>query len=927
MVHLQGTRGRTADSPLIWTSYRSTMSTIADVERREAVALPEPGQGPVRDRSMGATHLPARVALAALLVVVIGGELAHPDGWIGQALFLTVTVGAAAAAWVGALLHRPGHRLVWVLVAAGVTCSGAADAIYAVVTAVQGAEPDVSVADAFWLSSYLAIGAGVLVLQKQREHGRISVDSLLNLAAVGVVSMLVVWEVSISSTLADASTPVGVRAIWAAYPLLDAVLLALVLHTAVDTTRGSRSGLLLAGGAACWLVADLLYVTAASEGAAWLLDAGWMAGAVLLAASAWPRASSEPGTVVDRTDDDGHLAMRLAVLGLAPLLVPGLFELWGYAQGKDPDPLPLVAATVTLAGLALFRAFRMIRADRGLRSQLRSSEHHYRALAANSSDAVVIVDEAGNMLNDSPNLQHIFGEWDEDEAAVNPFIWVEPEDLEEVSASFERVLMSPGAVVTSEVRFVRPDGTTVWLASRAVNLLHDPDVNGIVCNLHDITARKQLEEDLSHQAFHDSLTGLANRALLRDRLEQVYRRAARTGVGAAVIYLDLDGFKTVNDSLGHDSGDELLRTVAERLVGAVRAGDTVARLGGDEFAIVTQESARCLDEATAIADRALQTLSTPVTIEDQEIRVSASIGIATTAQTDSVAEVLRDADVAMYRAKAQGKGRWVVHDSDMRVAATERQRLEVDLPKATAAGQMRLEYQPVVELDGERLIGFEALLRWDHPALGLIVPDRFIPIAEETGAICEIGAWVLRTACATAAAWGDRSPDLELTMAVNVSGRQLASDQIITDVTDALEAAGLEPSALVLEMTETALIEDPAATSALLHHLHDIGVRLAIDDFGTGYSSLSYLRQFPVDILKIDRSFVATITDQASIPAIVRGLIDLGHTLDLEIVAEGVEERIQQDQLRGEDCALGQGFLFARPLSRGAAESLVANRC
>jgi diguanylate cyclase (GGDEF)-like protein/PAS domain S-box-containing protein len=858
-----------------------------------------------------------------MVAVCMAAHVVHPDGWFGEATYLLVTVGAAGAAWLGVLHHPRGQRTTWSWVAAGVTSAAVAEIIYSVLTHLRGVGPDASAADVFWLASYVGIGVGVLTLNR----GRPPVDALLNVAAVGVVSLLVVWQVSVSQTLADTSVAPGLRAIWAVYPLLDAVLLALVFHITVSGRTRSTAGLLLAAGAVAWLFADLLYLTPLADSLYLALDAGWMAGAALLAASTWPHPDRRRAAqIVDTSDDNGRFAMRMAVVGLAPLIVPSLFELWGYTQGEDPNPIPLVLATVVLAGLAMVRLIRLIHADRGLRQQLRSSEHHYRALAANSSDAVVILDEHGAVQNDAPNLTRLFGDWAQTDADANPLEWVLPEDLEEVSASFERVLMSPGVAVTAEVRFARPDGAMVWLASRSVNLLHDPDVNGIVVSLHDITARKQLEEELSHQAFHDSLTGLANRALLRDRLDQVFKRAKRTGVGAAVIYLDLDSFKVANDTLGHEGGDEVLRTVARRLSGAVRAGDTVARLGGDEFAIVTQESPQAMEEATAIADRVLQALSVPVVVEGQPVRVSASVGLAATGQARSAAEVLRDADVAMYRAKARGKGQWVVHDPAMRLAAAERQRLEADLPLAAETGQLHLEYQPVVVLASEQLIGFEALVRWDHPELGLLQPDRFISIAEETGAILDIGRWVLQAACETAAGWRERYPAANLTMAVNVSGRQLADRRFVGEVTDALAASGLPPECLVLEMTETALIEDAEATAELLQELHDLGISLAIDDFGTGYSSLSYLRRFPVDILKIDRSFIDTITDTDRIPAIVRGLIDLGHTLGLEMVAEGIERRSQQEHLRQQSCALGQGFLFARPLTRDAAEQLVGDQ-
>jgi diguanylate cyclase (GGDEF)-like protein/PAS domain S-box-containing protein len=862
--------------------------------------------------------------LGALAVVAIVLRAVAPDGLAAELTFVAVTVGAGVLA-AAALRRARSDRWAWGLVAAGVSASAIADLVYFGTTHVRGVEPDVSAADGFWFASYLLIGAGVVALELRAKAARQLADLILDVAAVGVVGLLVVWQVSVDSTLSDASLSTEVRLVWAAYPILDAILLALVVHAVIDPGSRSLAQRLLAGGALCWLVSDLLYLTDAAESAPWVLDAGWMVGALLLAAAVATRRRTSSAASSVSSDDDGRVALRLAVIGLSPLLVPGLFELWGHWRGVDVDPVALFAATAVLIVLAFVRAHRLIRVDRSLRSRLRSSEHHYRALAANSSDAVVIIDEHGRLMNDAPNLRALLGGWDPS-SEHDPFAWVATEDAEEIRRSFENVLVSPGSVVPGEVRYVRPDGTTVWLASRAVNLLHDPDVGGIVVNLHDITARKQLEDDLAHQAFHDSLTGLANRALLSDRLDQAFKRRSREE-SAAVIYLDLDGFKHVNDSLGHDAGDRVLREVAGRLAASVREGDTVGRLGGDEFAVITQESKRCLDEAQTIAERIIQVLTPPIVLDGASVVVSASVGIATTARAASAAEAMSDADNAMYQAKAKGRGRIVVHEPSMRGAASERLRLEADLAGALDRRELVLHYQPVVDLADEHLVGFEALVRWRHPDLGLIPPDDFVPLAEDNGSIGDIGAWVLREACATTVRW--RTEHLEaadLTIAVNVSGRQLAGRRLLDDVRIALDETGLPADRLVLEMTETALIEDPERTAALLQELSELGVRLAIDDFGTGYSSLSYLRQFPVDILKIDRSFIATITEDRRVPAIVHGLIDLGRTLGLEIIAEGIEERSQQAGLRAESCMLGQGFLFARPVEVHAASQLIAEQ-
>ncbi|WP_448623634.1 putative bifunctional diguanylate cyclase/phosphodiesterase [Geodermatophilus sp. URMC 64] len=434
--------------------------------------------------------------------------------------------------------------------------------------------------------------------------------------------------------------------------------------------------------------------------------------------------------------------------------------------------------------------------------------------------------------------------------------------------------------------------------------------------------RQRTEHELAHLAFHDGLTGLANRALFTDRLEQALRRIARSDTDVSVVFLDLDGFKNVNDSLGHAMGDALIREVSRILTGAVRTEDTLARLGGDEFAILV-EGTHGAEEAVRIAERVLAELREPLDLGSARVHVSASIGIATGDVGCTGSSLLRDADNAMYWAKGAGRGRFVVFNPQMRSAAAERLQLEKDLWSALPEGQFRLVYQPVVDLESERVVGFEALLRWDHPTLGVVLPERFLPVAEDIGLIADIGAWVLRQACAAAAAWQRQHPEVGLSMAVNVSPSQLGSPDLLRQVREALVDSGLPPSALVLELTESVLVRDPALAAARLKELRSLGVKLALDDFGTGYSSLSHLRQFAVDILKIDRSFVSTIDDKEAMPAILRGLINLGRTLDLEIVAEGIEEELQRTHLRDGGAGLAQGYLFAAPLEHTDAGLLL----
>jgi diguanylate cyclase (GGDEF)-like protein len=449
-------------------------------------------------------------------------------------------------------------------------------------------------------------------------------------------------------------------------------------------------------------------------------------------------------------------------------------------------------------------------------------------------------------------------------------------------------------------------------------------------------------EALAHQAHHDPLTGLANRARFRQRLAHALGSAHATQV--AVLVLDLDGFKTVNDSLGHAAGDRLLVDVAARLLNATRGSDTVARLGGDEFAILL-ENAKHARESEVVAERILTALQAPVLADGRPVVVGGSIGIARVDAPEAsrvealrqegpglargIAEaaeaMLRDADIAMYRAKTGGRGRWALFEPEMHAAAVERLALEADLRAAIEAGAFTVAYQPIVGLAAADLVGVEALMRWTHPTRGAIPPADFIPLAEETGLIIPLGRWILGAACRQGAAWqAERGPDAPpITITVNVSGRQLEDPAFNDDVAAAIDESGINPATLVLELTESTIAQNPEAARARLVALKTLGVRLAIDDFGTGYSSLSYLQQFPIDVLKIDKTFVDNVTRGGSHAALARTIVALADALEVKCVAEGVEESEQRACLRELGCSLGQGYHFARPMSADAMGRLL----
>jgi diguanylate cyclase (GGDEF)-like protein len=431
-------------------------------------------------------------------------------------------------------------------------------------------------------------------------------------------------------------------------------------------------------------------------------------------------------------------------------------------------------------------------------------------------------------------------------------------------------------------------------------------------------------EEMRHLAYHDSLTGLPNRALFTEHLERALARARRGGSRVTVLFLDLDRFKMVNDSLGHAAGDQLLVAVGERLRQCLRATDVAARLGGDEFAVLAEDSTSVPD-ADAVAERILGALREPITINGRELSVTASIGVAMSdcAENDAHA-LLRNADLAMYRAKVDGLGRYLVFEQEMHIVLSQRVELETNLRRAISGEEFVVHYQPIVELERGDVVGVEALVRW-APADHLVVsPADFIPVAEEMGLIVPIGRWVMVESMRQVRRWQDAHPALHrLGLAVNISARQLRQPELVDDVVEALRETRFDPCCLTLEITETALMRDTAQALKTLEHLRALGIRLALDDFGTGYSSLSYLREFPIDVIKIDKSFVQGITHGSEEAAVARAVIDLGRTLKIDTVAEGVEGAHQLDELRSLRCDFAQGYHFSRPLGAEALEPLL----
>ncbi|HQR23339.1 MAG TPA: EAL domain-containing protein, partial [Steroidobacteraceae bacterium] len=447
------------------------------------------------------------------------------------------------------------------------------------------------------------------------------------------------------------------------------------------------------------------------------------------------------------------------------------------------------------------------------------------------------------------------------------------------------------------------------------NLTDDPAIGGLALNFRDVSERKALEEQLRKLAFHDPLTLLANRSLFWNRVEHALALSQRSRQRVAVMFLDLDNFKNVNDSMGHDAGDRLLQAAAQRLIMSTRPSDTVARLGGDEFAILL-EGIGAETDIEHIAAPITEAFNRPLLVDGRETDASASIGVACSQPGDDAEQLLRNADIAMYHAKASGKARFAVFQSHMQEQLHDRLRLEQDIDHALARDEFFLEFQPVVDLTRRELLGVEALVRWKHPHRGIVMPGAFIPIAEESDRIVELGRRVLLDACTQVRSWCQSvSAGDGLRVAVNISGRHLQQGNLVDDVRYALEVSGLDPGSLVIELTEGTVMQNTDMNLERFRALKALGVRLAIDDFGVGYSSLSYLHRFPIDILKIDRAFVSRLTEQDGGPELARAVVMLGTTLGLETVAEGIENEAQAATLLDLGCVAGQGFLFASSMT------------
>jgi diguanylate cyclase (GGDEF)-like protein/PAS domain S-box-containing protein len=668
------------------------------------------------------------------------------------------------------------------------------------------------------------------------------------------------------------------------------------------------------------------------------LSVAYFAAGTLLMASLIKLKRGEPIVPLRILRDHAWLGLAYAGSGSIAGLLHTSFGRFGFS-------VIFAAAPVIAALLATLRVFfRHLEAESAMQAErvaaaehaaaesarhlteLRESEDRFESAFTHAAVGMVLVSAEGRILQVNTALARLLGRCEADFAGTDLSQMFHPDDQELLRSEMRGVLSAYETSFSLELRCRHHQGIDVWASLNGSLFTSRPPLSRcLILQLQDITARRRAESRLQHIAYHDGLTDLPNRSYFTEQLARaiavVQRHPERR---FAVLILDVDRFKLVNDSLGHNAGDQLLIELAARLQAYVRPTDLTARLGGDEFAILVEDMNADV-EALRIAERLQEVLTQPVYLKGLSISTSASIGITTsTFGYEAPEQVMRDADTAMYRAKAQAKGRYAVFDSALHAEVTMRLWMETELRRAVANGQLHMVYQPIFELSTGRLTGFEALARWTHREHGTISPDRFIRVAEETGQILSLGRWALTTACRELRIWNDLCPkDRRLTMHVNVSGVQLVQPDFAANVRETIRTTGIEPGQLAIELTESVLVEKLPVAVPHLESLREIGVRISIDDFGTGYSSFSALRKLPINVIKIDRSFVTGLGSDTNGDEIFRGILALGRTLDKKMIAEGIETQAQLQRLIELDCENGQGFLLARPMTADVAESVI----
>jgi diguanylate cyclase (GGDEF)-like protein/PAS domain S-box-containing protein len=863
-------------------------------------------------------------------------------------------VAAVARLVLGLGSRAPAFRLL----AAGLVALLVADAFFAFAT-LHHTYTDGSVIDLGWILSYALVGAAALhpSMSQPREPAVVDLTrGRLAMLALGAAALSAPLMLIIQNVRGDNSSVFVLAAMSGATFLLVLARLG-ILTRALDgayrrvVRSRDRQHVLTETGLALVGAADPTSVVRAAVGAAAELAgdrSGWSAYAEVDGNDASvvatrgvsptsPRAqlarhlvhmwtASEPpaGPVLLSATDDllAHgLSPSSEPTAVAPIVVDGSLRgvlLVGGVANGTADFLPTLALLSSQLSLAVQNA------ETAEERQRARSERQFRSLVQHSSDVVTLIGTDGLIRYASPGVKAVLGIDPDTLVGTSLLSVVHREDAHAVVNRFQLVLAGVnGASARLDARVRHVDGDWRDIESVITNLVDDHDVGAIVLNSRDVTTRRGLERELNRQAFHDVLTGLANRALFVDRADHALDRRGDEDPDVAIVFLDLDDFKFVNDTLGHPVGDQLLIAVADRIRAATRPGDTVARFGGDEFAVLLETGG--MAAAEALADRLAKELDAPVEAAGQALAVGASIGIALGRPgVQRADDLLRDADLAMYMAKRNGKGRSELFDPTMYEAAVHRMTVTAELRHGIESGDLEVFYQPIMSIPNSTVVGVEALVRWRHPTRGLVAPDQFIPVAEASGLIVPLGNAVLAEACRQVAVWRRAGiVDASFYVAVNLSARQLRDSTVVEDTARVLHETGLPPSSLVLEVTETTIMEDFDVAAARLERLKRLGLRLALDDFGTGYSSLSYLRDLPIDAVKIDKSFIDRVAHDPEGAAMVRSVVELTRALGLTSIAEGVEESDQLSVLEELGCDSVQGYLFAKPVSGTSAPSVL----
>ncbi len=860
-----------------------------------------PGPAGVRRGRIQVAGLVA-MALVAPVVVAVAPVGTTPR----RALYVGALLAVCACIALGVVRRRP--TASWAGIAAAAATIAGAEASRTLFVA-SGSVAFLRLADGLRVAAYLvlAVAIGAVVRRQRSENER---ASMLDGAIVGCALLATCWPMLAFQSTLSRSAEMSGGWLGVARPFAAIVLGAMAVRLLFRPEAAAR---LLFVGVVLLVAADLLegsgLTHATGSGRDVLAISALLALSIVAVAASRPVPS--PQKEAAETDPANRLRLLCILTAVALCSVTPLADAWSAGHH---DVSTLVPGACAIAAF-VFIAMRLWHLATGARDAgVRQGLRRLGALVQGLSDAIFVVDRDGAISYASPRAGALLGVVPDDLVGCRFDESLGAQESDRVARQLRAAVTLPlGAHEEVAGSFVDGNGDARDFEMSIMNRVGDADVAGLVVTMRDVTAKRELTRELEQRVFHDDLTQLANRSLFMDRLDQARLRSRRTGSAIAVMFVDLDDFKAVNDGLGHAAGDTLLCAVSGRLSECLRPSDTIARLGGDEFAVLLDGVAD-VAEVMTIAQRLLEVLQLPVEIEDLSVTVPASLGIAMAEQGHAHTNLMRDADIALYRAKEQGKNCIALFDTSMGWEAYSRLRLRSQLESAVENNELRVLFQPIISLTSNEIVGVEALVRWEHPKLGTLSPSEFIPIAEESALITLIGRWVLQEACAQGAVWnqGDR----DLYVSVNVSARQLREPGFGAEIAAALEESGLAPSKLMLELTESVLI-DEAAGRNLVENVAPLGVGIAIDDFGTGYSSLEYLQRFPVNVVKIDRSFVSRMNEDG-MRAVVKSMAAISSVMGYTSIAEGVETAEEAADLVGLDYGFAQGFLYSHPV--GAAE-------